>query len=136
LYNILSWQSFFKGGGGMKDVMNLLLAILVLWVQSLLWGELIIIDSLKTLLFAGILLFIAELLVYIIAFFVLASQLMTGNFVGFFVTLLLAMIFVEYLALSLLDAWLPGLYFAGFLPKICTAFLLSLFRIPDLNANS
>ena len=118
----------------MKDIANFILAIVILWVQSLLWGDYFRIDGLLTLLIAGVLLFVAEILVSVIMFFVMSSMLLSGRFVSFAICLISAMMLVEYFALSLLDMWLPGLAFVGFLPKIVTAFLLSLFRIPDINA--
>lgn len=119
----------------MKQIVNFILAGVVLWLAALWFPAYIQIADFKTLVIATILLFVAEIIVVLAIFVVIAVMVFTMNWAGA-VTGIVAVFFAEIIALSLLDLWMPGLVIIGFWPKFLLAVALSIFRIPDTNQNN
>ena len=119
----------------MKQIANFLLAGIVLWLAALWFPAYVGIADFKTLVIATILLFVAEIIVVIGIFIVIVVMALMSNWTGV-ITGVVAVFFAEIIALSLLDAWMPGLTIVGFWTKFLLAVALSIFRIPDTNQNN
>lgn len=123
---------FRKWGGGMKQVVNFILAGLVLLLASVWFPTYVYVADFKTLIISTLLLFVAEILVVILIFAMIVAMALASNFQGV-ITGVVAVFFAEIIALSLLDAWMPGLAINGFMAKLLLAVALAIFRIPDKN---
>lgn len=118
----------------MKQIVNFFITGLILWLAAWLFPQFVRIDGMGTLVLATLLLFIAEVVVVIAFFAFIASAALAQFWAGVLVGIL-CVFFAEIAALSLLDAWLPGLSIIGFWPKFLLAFAFSIFRIPADNYN-
>ena len=116
----------------MKQIANFFITGIVLWLAATFFPQFVRVDNFKTLVLASILLFVAEVLVLLFFFALIVSAALAQYWAGVLVGTLFVF-FAEIAALSLLDAWLPGLNIFGFWPKFLLAFALSVFRIQDNN---
>ncbi|MBP5674946.1 phage holin family protein [Candidatus Saccharibacteria bacterium] len=118
----------------MRQIANFFITGIILWVAAWLFPQFVQIDSMKTLALAALLLFVAEVVVLLLFFALIVSAALAQYWAGVLVGMTFVF-FAEIVALSLLDAWLPGLSIYGFWPKFLLAFALSVFRIQDNHQN-
>lgn len=116
----------------MRQVVNFILAGIVLWLAALLFPAYIWIADFKTLVISTLLLFVAEIVVVVLIFVTIVAMALMSNWGGV-ITGVVAIFFAEIIALSLLDVWMPGLTINGFVPKMLLALALAVFRIPAKN---
>lgn len=116
----------------MRQVVNFLLTAVTLYLSAILLPNSVYIKDFKTLFIASVMLFIAEAVSVFVIFMLILAMILNTNLAGLLVSIL-AIFFVEIIALSLLDMWLPDLMIIGLWPKIVIAFILSFLRIPDTN---
>ena len=116
----------------MKQVVNFILAGIVLWLAALWFPAYVQIADFKTLIISTLLLFVAEIIVVLLIFVAIVVMALMSNWAGV-ISGVVAVFFAEIIALSLLDAWMPGLAINGFVPKMLLAVALAIFRIPDNN---
>jgi len=114
----------------MKQIFNFIITGVILYLASVYFSDVVQIADMKSLILATILLFIAEIIVVIVLFVMMAVSLFSGNWGGLII-IAIAICFAEILALTLVSAWLPGVTITGFWTKFLLAFALSIFRIPD-----
>lgn len=119
----------------MKDIVNILLAIVVLFVSSWLWGDDFAISGIALFVIAGVVLAVVEALVSIFVFYMFNPMLLEGKLIAFDAILVLVMVMVSFFTLMLLDAFFPGIVFLGMYTKMFTAFMLTIVRIPDINVS-
>ena len=119
----------------MKQIVNFVIAGVVLWLAARWFPEVIQIDGFKTLIITTLLLFLAEAVVVIALFVMMIFSLFAFDWYAIFGAII-GIFFAEIFALSLLDAWIPGFHIIGFMPKMMLALALSIFRIPDNQNNN
>ncbi len=118
----------------MKGVANFIITFVILWIAAYFFPNVVHVDSIRTLIIATLLLFLAEAVVVIILFIATIFSIMMLDWYAIIGTII-GIFFAEILALSLLSAWIPGFYIVGFWPKMLLALAFSIFRIPSNQSN-
>jgi len=113
----------------MKQVVNFVITGVILFIFAKFFPELVVIENLRALFIATLLLFIAESIVVIAIFVMMAASVITGN-LGGIVGGIFAICFAEIIAISIVSAFVPGFYVHGFWMKFIISVALSIFRIP------
>ena len=118
----------------MKEVLNFIICAVILALFAKFFPELVVIDGVKSLFFATLLLFVAEAIVVILIFVAMLYFFFHGDLQGVFLSYI-GVFFAEIFAISLVDAWLPGVTIHGVGIKFLLAIALAVFRIPTTNNN-
>jgi len=113
-------------------LVNVIIVAGILWMATIFFPTKVIARGHYTILMAAALLSVAEILVMLVIFLMMASTVLTGNLVGA-IAGIISIFFAEIIAISLLSSWLPGLTIVGFWPKFWLALAFSVFRIPSNN---
>ena len=118
----------------MKQILNFIITGVILYLAAKFYPAAVQIADTKSLILATVLLFIAEIIVVIAIFIMMAVSFFSGNWGGIVVGAI-AICFAEIIALTLVSEWIPGITITGFWTKFILAFVLSVFRIPEKNNN-
>jgi hypothetical protein len=119
-------------GGDMKQIVNFIITGVILFLFARFFPASVQIENFKALFIATLFLFIAEAIVVIVIFIMMAASVLTGN-LGGFIGGIVAIFFAEIIAISLVSAFIPGFTVIGFWAKFFIALALSIFRIPENN---
>ena len=128
-YAYSKYESFLKQLG------NLVVAGVILFIASRIFPEVIRIDSLETLTIIVFLLFVVETVVTLLAALITVLGYLALEWVAFVIGFL-GLLFGEILALYLLSLWIIGFEVVGFLPKLLLALTLTVARLPDKLGNN
>ena len=116
----------------MRDVLNFIICAVILALFAKFFPELVVIDGARSLFFATLLLFVAEVIVAVGIFVAMLYFFFNGNLNGVFASMA-GIFFAEIIAISMVDAWLPGVTIRGIGIKFFLAIVLAIFRIPTNN---
>ncbi len=116
----------------MKQIVNLIITIVVLYIFATFFPELVTISDTKSLILAAFLLFVAEIVVIVALFVFMAFALIYGDILTFLLGAVMTF-FGEIIAIYLVDHWLPGVSFHSFWAMFIVAFILSVFRLQETN---
>jgi hypothetical protein len=115
----------------MRYILNVILTGVVLFLAAHFFPNDIYIADTQTLVYASLLLGVAKVLVIIVVLLALVGSISSGDITGAFSSIVAAM-FVEFYAISLVEDWLPGFSTSGIITEAVLAFAISLFTIPGL----
>ena len=112
----------------MRRILNLFLTGLILFLGSKMFPDIIIINSLKTLLIASVLYWILNAIVKVALFLISLLSLLEGQILTFIITLV-GISLGGAVTLNLMSTYLPGFAVIGVFSKIILAFIIGLFTI-------
>jgi hypothetical protein len=115
----------------MKEVLNFIIVVVILGIASWIAPGCVHFDSLRSLLLAALLLFVAEFIVVVVGLFAAAATFIAGNFLGAFSIVAGLLFFGELLAIKMVDGWMKTASFTGTWTVIALAFFIAVLRIPE-----